>query len=148
MMTAGVFVMLTALLGSTPGLGASSLGVLPEPSVFIGCGCAFTRLPSLNDLSAVVFSSEYEGSARVVVGGKVTELAAIRPDSACWPSRVGGRCRLKYRNTEATVLIDGRATWVCPDDEESCEVVRLVGKMTLHLGNHREVIEVHGDCGC
>ncbi len=146
-MTVGILAMLITLAPS-PELGGASLGVLPEKAVFTGCGCSFTTMPSVVDLSAIVFSSEYEGTGRVVLGGRITELVAIRPDAGCWPSRVGGRCRLKYRNAEATVVIDARATWVCPEDDESCEVVRLAGRLTTHIGNQQEVIEVHGDCGC
>ena len=146
-MTVGILAMLITL-ASTPELGGASLGILPEKAVFTGCGCSFTTMPSVNDLSAIVFSSEYEGTGRILIGGVIIELAAIRPDAACWPSRVGGGCRLKYRNGETTVVIDARATWVCPADDESCEVVRLVGKLTTHIGNQQEVIEVHGECGC
>src|SRR5262245_8052084 len=130
------------------GVGSTELGVLPKSAVFTGCGCSFTTLPDPPDLSAVVFSSEYEGSGRVLLGGKIVDLAAVGPAEKCWPSRLGGQCRLKYRGDEVIIVIDARATWICPKDDESCEVVQLKGKLTTHVGDDHSVIEVHGECGC
>ena len=57
---------------------------------------------------------------------------------------------MKYRGSDARVVIKARATWVCPADDtaESCEVVRLGGWMAGGAGELEESIEVNGECGC
>ena len=124
---------------------------LPPASVFTGCGCTFsTRPDSAGSEAAVLFSSDYKGSARIASRGAVIQLLADRPDTDCRPSRVGSRCILKYRSSDARVVIKARATWVCPADDtsESCEVVRLGGRMAGGADDLEESVEVNGECGC
>ena len=99
---------------------------------------------------AVVFSSNYEGAARVASAGGVIQLSGSRPDVDCRPSRVGAGCVLKYRSEQVRVTVKAKATWVCPrdDDSESCEVVRLTGQMTGRTGTAEETVDVQGECGC
>jgi hypothetical protein len=142
--------LLVAVLGVPSSAGSSALlESLPDTAIFRGCGCTFTGLSSAG-AKQVVFSSNYEGVARVSVGGAVVELAAIRADAECSPSRVGGRCVLKYQDNSVTVVIKARATWVCPEgeDAEACEVVRLRGQLSGHMIGRKEVVEVQGECGC
>ena len=124
---------------------------LPPQSAFSGCGCMFTARPaSAPSGPAILFSSNYEGAARVAWNGAVIQLTADQPDTDCRPSRVGGRCTLKYRGADIRVEIKSRATWVCPagDASESCEVVRLSGQMRGRVGELSESVEVSGECGC
>src|SRR5262245_51492564 len=124
---------------------------LPESSVYDGCGCTFRRAGDGSPSNApTVFSSNYEGVARIATAEGVIELMATRADVTCSPSRVGGRCTLKYRNDELRIFIKARATWVCPegDEFESCEVVQLRGQMAGQAIGVEEVVEVQGECGC
>ena len=123
---------------------------LPETAYFSGCGCFFQRGVTPIDSTSVVFASNYEGSARIAADGEVIELSEGRPDASCRPQRVGGRCVLKYRHGDLKVTLKVRATWICPpgDASESCEVVRLAGQISGHVGEIGETIDVHGECGC
>lgn len=136
---------LLATPGSAPGASPALFAPLPASSVFAGCGCTFADAAAP---ASVLFTSNYERSARVMVGSKVVELSATRPDVACAPARIGDRCALKYRNEQLRVVIKTRATWVCPDDSESCEVVRLEGHMVGQTAEGERSVEVRGECGC
>ena len=141
--------MLTFLLLAAPASGSvvapPLFAPLPASSVFSGCGCSFADAAAAE---SVLFSSNYEGAARVMGGPGVAELSATRPDSACDASRLGDRCVLKYRNEQLRVVIKVRAIWVCPDDSESCEVVRLEGQMLGRTAEGEKSVEVRGECGC
>ena len=124
---------------------------LTPQSIYRGCGCMFSASPAATGSEpAVLFSSNYEGAARVAWNGIVIQLTADRPDKDCNPARVGGRCTLKYRGADLRVKITSRATWVCPagDASESCEGVRLSGRITGKVGELSESVEVSGACGC
>ena len=124
---------------------------LGPSSVYRGCGCTFSRAAEASGTEGpVLFSSNYEGAARIAVGGSLVTLSAARPDRDCWPSNIGDRCVLKYHGDKIRVVIKVQATWVCPtsDESESCEVVRLHGKMTGRGGDTDGVVEIVGECGC
>jgi len=148
-------VILGVLLSSLPAiaepLDQALIEPLPASAAFRGCGCTFTS-PAVSSApeAAIVFSSNYDGSARIASRGAIVDLTATRPDVDCQPARAGGRCALKYRGNGLRVVIKARATWVCPDDDtsESCEVVRLSGQMTAQVADVERTVEVSGDCGC
>jgi hypothetical protein len=147
-----LFGAIAALLVSQP---AISSGQLIEPvdraMVYSGCGCMFGPPPPGTEANATVFfSSNYDGAARVKVGGNVVTLTAAKPDSKCSPSEVGGRCTLDYRGDNLRVILKLRATWVCPanDESESCEVVRLRGQLSAKSEQGEQVVDVEGSCGC
>lgn len=153
-MTVILIALAAALAGqvgpSTP-VARSLFEPIPPASVFSGCGCSFTTAgDSSTPEGPVVFSSNYEGVARIALPGGIIQLSATRPDVACRPSHVGGRCVLKYRGNDVRVLIKARATWVCPtdDESESCELVRLSGRMSGQAGGVEATVEVQGECGC
>ena len=133
--------------------GASDhhLNAIPTPAVYHGCGCTFSSIQETPGVSAgVLFSSNYEGTAHVNPDGRLTTLTARRADRRCSPSRIGGRCTLRYDAENVRVTIKATATWVCPenDDDESCEVVRLRGILSARMGGAVESHEVEGECGC
>jgi hypothetical protein len=131
-------------------LGAGDLfQPVPPSSIYRGCGCKFLHAEAAGT-DQVIFTSNYEGAARIQAGGQVLELQATRPDSACRPARVGARCVLKYRGDIASIVLKARATQVCPagDVSESCEVVSLEGQLSGRIGEVEEVLDVHGECGC
>lgn len=127
------------------------VGVLDSESIFLGCGCEFSETaPDEPEQRAPLFSSDYEGQARVRVDGRVLDLTAVQPDTECLPhaARVGDSCVLKYRVEGTTVMVDVRATWVCPPTDEACEVVRLRGSMTISDAGRDLIFQVAGTCGC
>lgn len=144
----GVSAMTQALAGSTSG-AAKLVEPLAPGSVYSGCGCTFRRVgPSADLQGPIVFSSNYDGSARIATGSGAVTLSATKPDSECAVSELGDHCVLDYRVENIRVEINVRATWVCPTEDESCEVTRFRGQMTTRQGAQEERLDVEGDCGC
>jgi len=153
-MRAGV-VALGVLLSTQVGVtGVTNSGLfhpLPPAQVYSGCGCSFSQLTHDSGREGpVLFSSNYEGSARIASSGGVIQLLGGRSDVECRPPRVGAGCVLKYQADQVRFTVTVKATWVCPsgDEYESCEVVRLQGQMTGRIGKAEDTVEVRGDCGC
>jgi hypothetical protein len=144
-----IFVAFIALLAAAGSGGSQLVQPLEPGSVFLGCGCAFNLLPKAPESEvASVFSSNYEGAARIRSYGRVVALSADRPDTACRPGHVGDRCTLTYRSPDMQVTLNLRATEVCAVEDESCEVVRLHGQLKARGAGSQVTVEVEGECGC
>jgi hypothetical protein len=133
-----------------PNFGAVGLvETLGPESVYSGCGCTFRRVSQSSNVEGpVIFSSNYEGSARIATGSGAVTLSATKADTECEASALGDHCVLKYRAADIQVEIKVRATWVCPSEHESCDVTRFRGQMTTRRGAQKEKLDIEGDCGC
>jgi hypothetical protein len=131
--------------------GESTLmGPLKNQKVAQGCGCGFARTGARPPLDYLIFASKYQGPAWVNIRGQDTKLEPLDPNVLCMLERLGDRCAMRFKGAGINVVIDVSATWVCPDDpdDESCEVTKLEGNLTITMGKARELQSVVGGCGC
>jgi hypothetical protein len=124
---------------------------LASSDIYTGCGCTFSRVQKGDSKnSEVLFSSDYDGKARVRTEAGVVVLEAMASDRDCQPKSIGDECVLTYRRHDLEVRLTAQASWVCPSDEqvESCEIVRLTGRLVGHQGEYSQSVDVEGECGC
>ena len=144
--------LISFLLGlALGGLGSPDirLTALPESEVTGGCGCSFT----LDDgtTQPVVWQGSDQVDASVGVNGEVVRTTReSHEELPKLPDResVGDRFRQVQRFGELRVILDYETTWVCPENDEACEVTRYKGTLTVRRGKQRRSFKVRGDCGC
>lgn len=143
----GAFLLAVSILLTTSAMSPLLVfAPLEADNVFSGCGCAFS-VPDPE--GGIVFSSNYEGIARVRVDGTLHTLDAIQHDIDCRPASVGDTCLLKYAYDVLAVILDVEATWVCPPDgDEACELTRLRGQMTGQIDDAESTLDIASECGC
>jgi|SRR5882724_1422984 len=116
-----------------------------------GCGCSFIRKESPKHKNDEwIFSSTQGGPAWMNIAGTDVKLEPLDPNTDGMLHRLGDGCVMRYRAEGISVSIEVRATRVCSQakGDESCEVTKLDGKLSLDAHDTKEVVPIEGDCGC
>jgi len=142
-----LFLLSLALGGS--GSEVIHLTPLPKAELEGGCGCFFR---TGDGSGQVVFAQDSDqNEASVGINGKVVRTTLESKDDK--PKRtqgesVGDRFHQVQRLDDLRVTLDYETTWVCPENDEGCEVTRYRGTLTVIRGKQSRSFKVVGECGC
>jgi hypothetical protein len=137
---------------ASPKLEAESVFVIPPRLQMISddvCVCSFNGNSTQQKVS-FIFEAGQNSLARMNIGGQETTLLPSSTDEMCMLDRLGERCVKRFKAENFQVVIDVKATWVCPDapGSDNCEVTELEGKLKLQSVDKRKVINIKGVCAC
>jgi hypothetical protein len=142
--------LLFAALVMTTGVAAHSQQRLVRPlqdqSVVLGCAWS----ASSEDIGpGLILVAEYDESLIVMnIDGTDVRLDLDPSSGAGFPSRIGDRVTKVYTADSLRVEAVYTTTWVCPPNQESCEVTRFDVTFVVKQGNQTETVKATGDVGC
>jgi hypothetical protein len=120
------------------------VGELPPADIVDGCGWNASA-----DGKAFFSAALDQSAVRMRIGGKTVNL---QPDDSVEAEgsldAVGNQWRQVFRQGDMEVHAEFTVTWVCPPNDESCEVTRYNVRFTVTDGSWTEVIDATGDVGC
>jgi hypothetical protein len=94
-----------------------------------------------------VFLAEYDESRIVMnIGGLDIELRLVQARGQL--EKVGDVLERTFIAGDVTVRAQYRVTWVCPEDDESCEVTKFNATFLVTKGNESETVNAEGSVGC
>jgi len=135
---------------TSPDKGGLKIGFIKDFSEYEGnAGCTL-RLPQddKKDRKNFIFLSDYDDNAVVNVDGKDVNLKLkVRKEPKGEDLKVGQKSEEDYTGTGVKVHVDYVTTWVCPPDDESCEVTSFNAIVIVTRGNSRKAVRVKGVCG-
>jgi hypothetical protein len=139
----------TTLLSISPARAAAQealVGALREQDAIEGCSWSASS-PDVGE--GFVFLAERDESVIIMnIGGVDVRLSLDSSSDAGSLSRVGDRLTKVY--TAASTRVEARftATWICPPDQEGCEVTRFIVTFHVRRGNEAQTVEAVGAVGC
>jgi len=126
-------------------LGPVSFGTLLESEVASGCGCAF-RSPKQAEGIDYLLQWELEEPATMFVNGEVVRLKV--ETSSFYAKRIGEKSDIKLSSPTVSARGSMISTWVCPRKQESCELSRFKGQLSVQTPKGRAILPLVGYCGC
>jgi hypothetical protein len=97
-----------------------------------------------NDL---VYLAELDDSRSLMrIDGASVEFKLVEKKGSL--NRVGDTLEKTYRSGVIQVKARYVATWVCPKNDESCEVTKYSVTFEISKGDQKQTIEAIGDVGC
>ena len=145
------FLCIFALLVAASACAQVRLEPLSDDQVERGCGCSFHVPFQAGHAGSMVLQWSYPGPAKIKVQGNVYELT-VASEVSSTPAerreRVGDSLTYELRGPSVAVSVKCRATWVCPSNDESCEVSYYRAQILLTLGKTKSKVTAWGACGC
>jgi hypothetical protein len=139
-------VVAVVVAGSAPCAASDLVGILKNQGAIDGCSWSATAEPFGK---AFIFLAEYDESVVIMnIGGKDVHLVAEPKRSTARFGKVGSRLSRTYTAPGILVKAVYTATWVCPANDESCEVTKFEVVFTVEAGAASQVVEGRGDVGC
>jgi hypothetical protein len=142
------FLFLSLVLG---GSAAQEIRLTPLPQAEVGggCGCFFR---TGEDPSQTVFAQDTD-QADAVVGINGNVVRTMLQDSTEEPKEaegesIGDRFHQVQFSGDVLITLDYETIWVCPDNDEGCEVTKYKGTLTVVRGKQSRSFRVVGECGC
>jgi hypothetical protein len=128
-------------------LGAEAGGlVTPIPKPYAIEGCAWSA-SSQSLGSGFIYLAELDDSVAIMrIDGVDVELQLVEAHGRL--DKVSDVLEKKYRSGSHQVKARYVATWVCPENNESCEVTKYTVRFEVSKGQRTQVIEATGDVGC
>jgi hypothetical protein len=114
-----------------------------------GCGCSFT-LRDGTDLPVFARDLDEDG-ATIGVNGKairLTQVSFSEERKVQGAISLGDRIKETLNGDGVNVAFEYEVTFVCPKDDESCEVTEYKGALDVSVGKTRKTFMVKGACGC
>ena len=117
-----------------------------------GCGIAFFSTPPDHKPAIEVFRSDDwrpEGIMRIdgaLVHPTLVDFQSHR--QLAGKETVGDRYVSKWKEGTTEVTLNYRVTFVCPPNDDACEVTRFEGAMTVKTGQKLRHFPIWGDSGC
>jgi hypothetical protein len=129
----------------------SLVGNIKNSSSVDGCGCysSFTKADS--NASRHIFFASGEGNgeeALMNINGRDVKLPLVSETNPKGKVKLGSRYTSRYQSGDTTVDVVKIVTWLCPPNDESCEVARFRVTLTIKKGNRSQVVQAVGECGC
>ena len=120
----------------------------PLPSAD-GCGCTFSVLSAPDQ---TILSRDLDEDGAVIgVNGKAIRLTRSsfgEVHKVQGHITLGDKFNEVLKGDDVTVALEYKATFVCADDDEGCEVTEYLGTLRVSLGKSRQAFKVAGACGC
>lgn len=124
--------------------GMPSVGPLVDQRAIDGCAWT-ARSDEIG--TGFVFLGEYGGpKALMNFDGIDVELALVDEKGAL--VSVGDTLERRFRGPGVAVDATFRATWVCPDHDDACEVTRFEVLIRVAKDGRRQLVRGQGDVGC
>ncbi len=142
---------LVILLGAGTVFAQIEVGELKDPSVVEGCSCSVqTEREAKNpDSQKFLFLSDFGNDAWMNINGKDTKLTRVKStENDDDDYKVGRRYYEEYSAKGLTVRVEYLTTWVCPPDDEACEVAKYDITITVTKGEESKIVKATGVCGC
>ena len=114
----------------------------------IGCGCSFARNKTDLRLRRYIYIQGIDDPAYININGKNLELQPVDSSELNGKVKVGTQAWETFTAGDLKIRLDTTVTWVCPPNDESCEVTYYKAKLTVN-GKGQEIKEMlTGHCGC
>lgn len=132
--------------GSTLSSAESTHLVAPLKNQGAIDGCSWSA-SSLSLGSGDIFISEYDDSRSLMnIDGSDVELVMATSQGKL--EEIGDILERTYRAEGVSVKARYRATSVCADDDEHCEITEYNAIFDVSKGSKRQVVQATGDVGC
>lgn len=140
-----VFSTLLVMAGA-PARAQNLVGTLQDQRAIEGCAWS----ASSSEVGAgLILLAEYDESVVVMnVEGADVRLSLDPGSQTGHPAGVGERVTKVYTAPSIRVEATYTATWVCPPNQEGCEVTRFDVTFVVRRGDQVETIRGAGDVGC
>ncbi len=110
-------------------------------------GCSlWVSMDQSNDVNRHVFLSDFDGHARMNIGGRDIALI-LKKSSELKELKVGDRETHRYVGNGVEVVVDYVVTHVCAPDDESCEVWSINAGVLARNASGKQSVRAHGICG-
>jgi hypothetical protein len=141
-------ILATACLSFGLAAPVSPIRLTPLPPAD-GCGCTFTQRDRTDQ---PIFSRDLdEEGAMIGVNGRAIRLTRSSfEESRKVPGRIslGDMITEKLKGDGVSVALEYETTFVCPEDDEGCEVTEYCGTLEVSAGKNHRTFKVVGACGC
>ena len=134
----------------TTGAGVHSqqrlVGTLQNQRVIQGCSWSASS-PDVGP--GFILRAEHDESIIFMnIDGTDVRLDLDPSSGAGFPARIGERVTKVYTADSIRVEAVYTTTWVCPPNQEGCEVTRFDVTFVVQRGNQTETVKGAGDVGC
>lgn len=120
------------------------IGPLSDQNAVDGCSW-FASSPSIG--AGYIFLADIGDEPTLMhIDGKDLPLRLVRQSGAL--KKVGDTLERTYRSGDVQVAARFKAIWVCPKDDESCEVTRFRVTFQVSKGARSQAVEATGEVGC
>lgn len=127
-------------------LGPVSFGTLLESEIVFGCGCGFRSAKQAEGLDSYLLQWELEELAMMFVNGELVRLKV--ETSPFYAKRVGEKYDIKLSSPTVSARGSMTSTWVCPRKQQSCELSKFQGSLSVQTPKGRAILPLVGSCGC
>jgi hypothetical protein len=113
-----------------------------------GCGCSLSRDKVSLRNQRHIFISPMDESAYINLNGKTLKLRLVAASKEKAAQTIGDRSWETYSAGSLRVRIDYIVSWLCPPNDEACEVTYYKAVMTVTRQKQKTVAKAIGLCGC
>ena len=122
----------------------SLIGPLTDQNAVDGCSWSASS-PSVGN--GYIFLAEFNDEPTLMhIDGKDRALDIVRQSGTL--TEVGDTLERAYQSADVRVSARFTVTWVCPKDDESCEVTRYRATFEVSKSERSQTVEATGDVGC
>lgn len=111
------------------------------------CGCYFYYPGRPENEAFILYWPFHDGTAVIKVNGKLEKMDILSDDSND-ASKYKNQIQFSMKNATTSVSGNCIATWVCPEDSESCEITKYAGTIQIKYMDKEIEVPVEGACGC
>jgi hypothetical protein len=127
------------------------IGIIKDGSLFEDNGGCALQLPTDNrkNNERFIFLSDYDGNGLINLDGKDIKLKLRIHKNASGAGdeeKVGSKSMDIFDGPGVTIKVDYIATWVCPPDDESCEITLYDATVTITRRKASKTVKVKGLC--
>jgi hypothetical protein len=124
--------------------GQVELGSLLQSEWQPDCGCAFR---DANDNSSMLAFWAVDEPAHMFINGDLRTLK-VTEHFGSTPVQLGDPYSAELTGPDIQATVEATTTFVCPKEQESCEVTRYKGRLVVRSGTSVGSFQITGDCGC
>ena len=109
------------------------------------CGCYFYLAGKPEKESFVLYWPFHDESGVMKINGKLTYLDITDRELKY---NLGEETSFLLKNNDTVVTGKCKVSWICPEDDESCEITKYTGKMSITRDKQTTDVAIQGSCGC
>jgi hypothetical protein len=140
------------LLGAGTAYGQIEIAELKDPDVVMGCSCSIQTAKEAkkpNSQKFLFLSELGTDDAWMNINGKDVKLTRVKStENEDDEYKIGRRYYEEYSAKGIKVRIDYLTTWICPPEDEGCEVTKFDITITVTKGEASKALKAMGLCGC
>jgi hypothetical protein len=109
-------------------------------------GCSWSASSSAVG-NGFIYLAEMDSSKTLMnIDGVDTQLKLVSERGRLL--KVGDVLDREFKGGNISVSVHYQATWVCPEDDKSCEVTKYKAIFDVSKGSRRQRVQANGDVGC